>query len=434
MNRYCWRCYDCLSLGHKAPWGMYLFLGILLLGKEGTATAEGLANQAVPQGPKSSFQVPVPGLGQNPWLVESYFKQNGLAGPDGRDAAIQEQLRTLKKLLEGQNFPLSSQQKTLLENLIQSPGISGPGVESLKELAKGLISKADPSQQDFLREKLAGVGRSGGVGDLLGSLGKLTPPGQSTFQGLPRNLLLPKTIAPPIPEPDLPFAMQTKGPNSQPQPSPAFVPTVVPPAPPKVGDLSRMFSRILPFGLDKAMAPLGKEMVVKGKDLLRGFKIPESWKPALKDTFKGFNLPNSLAGGAPTLPRAPFGDSISGSKMVLGCVGSFALLFLLIWFLPKMIKVGKTPGQSHPRFPSSGTGEGLVARLERAVLKWGGGQLAFGNHRIWKEHCGPRFVSLGMAEEVVDHVFSVYETAKYSKLDLPPQTEERLVETLKRYV
>ena len=64
----------------------------------------------------------------------------------------------------------------------------------------------------------------------------------------------------------------------------------------------------------------------------------------------------------------------------------------------------------------------------------GGGQLAFGNHRIWKEHCGPRFVSLGMAEEVVDHVFSVYETAKYSKLDLPPQTEERLVETLKRYV
>jgi len=81
----------------------------------------------------------------------------------------------------------------------------------------------------------------------------------------------------------------------------------VPPAPPKVGDLSRMFARILPFGLDKAMAPLGKEMVEKGKDLLRGFKIPESWKPALKDAFKGFNLPNSLGGGAPTLPRAPFG-------------------------------------------------------------------------------------------------------------------------------
>lgn len=434
MNRYCSCYFEHLPLGLKAPGAISLFFAIILFGKEGTATAEGLANQAVPQGPKSSFQVPVPGLGQNPWLVESFFKQNGVAGPDGGDAAIQEQLRTLKKLLEGQNFPLSSQQKTLLENLIQSPGISGPGVESLKELAKDLISKADPSKQDFLREKLAGIGRSGGVGDLLSSLGKLTPPGQPTFQGLPKNHLLSKMIAPPIPEPDFPFAKQTKGPNSQPQPSPVPPSSVVPPAPPKVGDLSRMFSRILPFGLDKAMAPLGKEMVEKGKDLLRGFKIPESWKPALKDAFKGFNLPNSLAGGAPTLPRAPFGDSISGSKMVLGFVGSFAFLFLLIWFLPKMVKFGKTAGQFHPRFPSSGTGEGLVARLERAVLKWGGGDLAFGNHRIWKEHCGPRFVSLGMAEEVVDHVFSVYETAKYSKLDLPPQTEERLVETLKRYV
>ncbi len=414
--------------------GLIPFLAILVLEMVTSSTAHGKAMQFETLSNQPSFQVRIPGLGQNPWVLESFFKQNGVTGPDGRDAATQLQLKALKKLLEGQNFPFSSQQKSLLENLIKEPGTSGPGVESLKELAKGLISKADPAQQDFLREKLAGMGKSGGVADLLGSLGKITPPGQPTNQGLPKNPFFSKMIAPPIPDPGGPLGNQSQAPSTPPQPIPVSPSPVGPMNPPRIGDLSRMFARVLPFGLDKTLAPLGKEMFRNAKDVFRGFKIPESWKPGLRNAFKDFTLPNNLGGMTPSLPRAPMGDSISGAKMMLGFVGSFALLILLIWFLPKVIRNGPLSAKPFPVFASSKKGEGFVARLEGLVMKLGGEQLAFGNHMIWKEQCRPLLVALGMAEENVDHVFSVYETAKYSKKDLDWETDERLVEMLKRYV
>ncbi len=434
MNRFssCW--FELCPFGLKALRGMLFFFGILFLGLNSIATAEGPANQnEIPTRPHS-FQVAIPGLGQNPWVLESFFKQNGVNGSEGRDAAIQEQLKTLKKLLEGQNIPLNTQQKSLLESMIQSPGSSGPGVDNLKDLAKSLISKADPSQQDFLREKLTGMGKSGGVEDLLKSLGKLTPQGQPSFQGFPKIPSFSKMIAPPIPEPDSPNAKQSNQAISQPPLSPNTPPMAIPQTPPRAGDLSRMFSRVLPFGLDKALAPLGKEMLGNAKGLLGNIKIPESWKPGLRNAFKDFKLPTNLGGMTPSLPRAPIGDSISGSKMVFGFVGSFALLIFLIWFLPKVVKVGNSPDKSLTRFPSSRSGEGLIARLELAVLKIGGEPLAFGNHKVWKEQCGPRLVALGMAEEFVDHVFSVYEREKYGKSAITPEAEERLLETLKRHV
>jgi hypothetical protein len=59
-------------------------------------------------------------LGQNPWLIESFFKDIGVG--DGRDRAIRDQLDALKKLLENANPTIAEALKVVDAILLLADG------------------------------------------------------------------------------------------------------------------------------------------------------------------------------------------------------------------------------------------------------------------------------------------------------------------------
>lgn len=393
-----------------------------------------------------THQVPVPGLGQNPWLIESFFKDLGVR--DGRDGAIRDQLDALRKLLENQKVPIDPSQRQLLENLLKNPRASG-GVDGLKDLAKGLISKADPAQQKLIREKLSNLGRAGGTGDLFSDLDKKqTGPNRTADNdslqggGVAKK---PKPIDQDGNSKSIPSPFPDESPNLSGGASPSPIQRPNAGAPPvnsgagpginpKVGDLSRLLSRVLPFGLDKQVGPLGKEFLQKVAGWSSNIKLPESWKPGIQKFIRDLNLPGNLDNLAQPLPSGPtIGGSLSGSNMVLAFIVGIGLLVFVVWVASKWNWSAKEnqPGSQHGMFV--GRSNGFVDALEGVVIRLGGQSQAFGNHLKWKRDCGALLVARGMGEDLVIRLFEVYESAKYLGRQPGEDEELRLMEALNRH-
>jgi len=393
-------------------------------------------------------QVPVPGLGQNPWLIESFFKDIGVG--DGRDRAIRDQLDALKKLLENQKIPLEPGQKELLENLLKAPGSPG-GVDGLRELAKGLISKADPAQQKLIREKISSLRRGDGGGDLYSDFEKKRNSADRNNEELmprsggvskmpkpiePNGVSSPKSITPPFPDEsnNSPGGAYRNPAQSTAKGSSPLNSLGESRVNPNVGDLSRVLSRILPFGLGQQVVPFGKDFLQKVAGWSANIRLPESWKPGIQKAIKELNFPANMDRLPPSLPSGPnIGGRFSGSNMLyVFIIGTGILLFVVIvasrW--NRMVESTQS-GIGQPTSP--GQIGGFVAALELAIIRLGGKSQAYGNHLKWKRDCGAMFVARGMAVEVVTHIFEVYESAKYLGRQPREDEELRLMEALNQY-
>ena len=395
----------------------------------------------------ATHQVPVPGLGKNPWLIESFFKDLGVS--NGRDAAFREQLDFLKKILEDKNIPINQTQREMLENLVKNPS-NLSSFEELKDLAKGMISKADPVQQKFIREKLSHLEKESGEKGLFSDSDKKRNGGNfSSFNGsssVGSGEKMPKPIGsngsnsvktppPPFPVDSNPSTGGGRNTPLETKQGKSAVNSVVGTGEnANIGDVSRVLTRILPFGLDQQVAPLGKEFLKVIAGWSANIKFPESWKTEIQKVFKEINFQTGSSFSIPAMPAAPsIGGGVSGSRFVL--VFAIGAVVLTIGFL---IVSKWDPGQISNR---SGIPKPIylekvtrfVEAMESAIIRLGGNSQVFANHLKWKEDCGAILVARGMGEEFVSHLFEVYEMAKYRGLPPGENEESRLLEALSRY-
>jgi hypothetical protein len=395
-----------------------------------------------------THQVPVPGLGQNPWLIESFFKDIGV--DDSRDGAIRDQLDALKKLLENQKIPLEPGQKELLENLLKAPGTPG-GVDGLREIAKGLISKVDPAQQKLIREKISSISRGEGRGDLFSDFEKKrsgvnrsyedVKPRNGTVSKMPKAMdsngaSLPKSIPPPFPDEanNSPGVTNRNTTQNTDKGSAGLNSLGESRVNSNVGDLSRMLSRVLPFGLGQQVVPFGKDFLKKVAGWSANIRLPESWKPGIQKVIRELNFPGTMDRLPPSLPSGPnIGGSFSGSNIVYVFMIGTGVLILAFLFASKWNRMLESAqsGTGQPTY--SGQISGFVSALELAIIRLGGKSQAYGNHLKWKRDCGAMFVARGMGEESVAHIFEVYESAKYLGRQPSEAEELRLMEALNRY-
>lgn len=392
----------------------------------------------------ATHQVPVPGLGQNPWLIESFFKDLGVG--DGRESAIRDQLDSLKKLLENQNIPIDPNQRQLLDNVLKNPGSSG-GLEGLRDLARGMMSKANPDQQKLIREKLSNLRRGEGGNDLFSGFEKkgsgLVRPGEKDLsQGgsdsqMPKppnsnGASSPKSIPPPFPDDS--SNSSKGGVRNSDVGAPARNELGGPGINRNIGDLSRVLTRVLPFGIGQQIGPLGKDLIQKVAGWSGNIKLPESWKPGIQNALRELNLPGNIGGFGNSIPSSTnVGGSLSGSNMVTGFIIGTAVLIFVCWLGSKWNWTRILHSSANNQEVYRKKSMGFVPALENAIIRMGGKSMAFGNHLQWRRECGAMFLARGMGEELVEHLFEVYESVKY--LGYQPREEEdsRLVEALNRY-
>lgn len=101
--------------------------------------------------------VAIPGLGQNPWAIESYLNQRkpfeNLLGSGGNDA----QKEILKKIIEEKKKSLTPEQRNLVENMMKNMG-NGKGLDKAKvdQLLGQMFPEGNPATRDQLKKIFEG--------------------------------------------------------------------------------------------------------------------------------------------------------------------------------------------------------------------------------------------------------------------------------------
>lgn len=388
--------------------------------------------------------VAIPGLGQNPWAIESYLNQRkpfeNLLGSGGNDA--QKQL--LKSIIEEKKKSLTPEQRNLVENMMKNMG-NGKGLDKAKvdQLLGQMFPEGNPATREQLRKIFEGF-----QGDAPGFSPSPSQPEDNPANSGNGNL---NKFPPPIPPEEQPppgkESSQDKNSNSNQESTPPSKPELTenpkPPAKNETGEspgkenpfgsknnLDKMFQSIFPMGMDKWAKPVASDFMQWTMKWSKGWKLPPALSDGLKKALTQIKIPQTPSVNAPKFPSMG-SQSLPpiGFLSILLVVG--LLVGMVVWVLFQKAKLAS--GEDRIRsYYARNKGKQLIPAFESAVLRMGGFQGALGNHLLWKQELAPQMEQKGLPHEVVDRLFALYVQAKYAGVIPDPELERQSVETLHR--